>query len=785
MIRNYFIIAYRNMLRDRLSSTINIFGLALGLACAIYILLWVQDELSWDKFHSRIDQLYRVYINRPGEGGTFTQTVVPLALWEELKTTRGIKRVSPTNTGAKVTLSYHDMRIEKSFLYASEDFLKMFDFKMLEGSPEKQLDDAKSIILSRSTARALFGDKPALGSIIRMDNQVDLTVSGVVEDPPHNSTIQFECLIPMKVIMALEPRYKEQVSNWENSSFFMYVELDEGMKGSEVEPLIRGMINTHVADARQDLMLFPLKDSRLHSQFENGESVGGAIVYVRIFAIIGFLILAIACINFTNLTTARSENRAKEVGIRKASGSTRRQLIAQFLAETFMTTGIAFAITLGLVQGFLPFYNKLVNKPLSVDYGSPIVWALALAFLAVTALASGAYPAFFLSAFKPIHSLRGRFGGGKSGKALRRFMVTMQFFFSIGLILTTIVIYTQLDYAKHRAPGYDPNNLLMVAATGEIPAHFDAIRNELLSGSLASAVSFSSSPVTDIYSWSKAEWQGQREDQKDYFGIISVGSDYPETLGARMVQGRGFDKTASDSLSVLLNESAVRYMELKDPVGKTIRFGEKQYTVIGVLDDIVMTSPYSPSMRTAFFYIPAWISHMLIRLPAQTNAHDQMEKIQKVFKHYNPAFPFSYSFADEEFNRKFANEEMLGDLSKVFSILAIAISCLGLYGLSAFAAEQRTREVGIRKVLGASAANILLLFSKDFSKLILIAFVLSTPLTWWAMDHWLQQYPYHIAIAWWMPALTGLLTVLLTWSIVGAQAARAAIKNPTVSLRND
>jgi ABC-type antimicrobial peptide transport system permease subunit len=785
MIRSYLITAYRNMLRSGLSSIINVFGLALGLACTVYILLWVQDELSWDRFHSRIHQLYRVYMNRPGEGGTFTQTVVPLALWDELRAARGIEHVSPTNTGTTVTLEHGKTRTEKSCLYAGEDFLKMFDFKIVGGSADGKLGDASSIVLTRSTARALFGDQLAVGKVIRMDNRADLTVSTVVEDPPHNSTIQFDCLIPFKVIMALEPWYKSALNKWDNSSFYMYVELQSGVTVPDLDPHLREVIKDHDPDSKAELLFFPLQDSRLYSRFENGESVGGSVIYVRIFTVVAFLILAIACINFTNLTTARSENRAKEVGIRKASGSSRKQLIVQFLTETFLTTLLAFLITVGLVQGLLPAYNRLVNKPLSIDYTSPAVWAVAIAFLLFTALASGIYPAFFLSAFRPIRALRGRLATGKSGKRLRQVMVTLQFFFSIGLVLTSIVIYEQLEFAKHRDIGYDGSHLLMVPATGEISKHYDAIRNELVSKSLASSVTFSSSPVTDIYSWSRAEWQGQRDDQKDFFGIISIGADYAETLHTSVIEGREFGSIASDSSRILLNEAAVDYMDLKDPVGKNVRFNDREYTVVGVLKDMVMTSPFAPTTRTVFFSIPGWMSHVLIRLPENRDTHVAIKEIEGVFKAHNPAFPFSYSFADEEFDRKFQNEEMLGDLSKIFSALAIVISCLGLYGLSAFAAEQRTKEVGIRRVLGASAGSILILFSRDFSKLVLLAFILSAPITWWFMNEWLQHYTYRVTLTWWMPALAGLFALVLTWIIVGIQAARAATANPTASLRNE
>ena len=783
MIRNYFKIAYRSIVRNKVFSAINILGLSVGITCGILILLWVGHELSWDRFHQNIDRIYRVYLNRPGDEGIFTQTVVPLALWSELEATPGVRFVAPTNTGAEATLAYEDRSVSKSFLYASPDFLKMFDFPYLDGSSKRQLDDASSIILTQSTADALFGKERAVGKVIRLDNRADLVVSGVVSDPPDNSTLQFQCIIPFKVIMSLEARYKRALTQWDNSSFYMYIALEDQADVASVEARIRNLVKEHVVESRTELMLFPLKESRLYSKFENGKSIGGSITYVRIFILIAVLILALACINFTNLATARSEKRAKEVGIRKSIGSSKKQLIFQFLGETMVVTLLSFAITIILVESLLPYYNNLVGKSLSIDYSSPAIWASAAVFVLITALASGSYPALFLSSFKPSAVMKGRMIAGQRGNLPRRIMVTIQFFFSTGLIISTLVIYFQLQHAKDREIGYERNNLLMVPATGNIPGAYEVIKRELLSKSLASSVTVSSSPITDIHAWSQPEWEGQREDQKGYFGIVSIGYDYASTLGTEMLQGREFSQDFNDSATVLLNEAAVDFMELKDPVGSTVRLDKTNYTIIGVIKDVLMRSPYQPANRTMFFFIPDWSSDILIRLPKNANIHGVVESIGKVFKAHNPAFPFSYTFADQEFNKKFTSEELIGNLARIFAGLAIFISGLGLFGLSAFAAEQRIKEVGIRKVMGASIANILVLFSKDFSKLLLIAFLLAVPVSWWLMHQWLLGYTYRISIEWWMIAGGGLIPLVLTWIIVGVQAMRAANMNPTESLR--
>jgi len=784
MFKNYFKIAWRNLYHDKFFSLINMLGLTLGLMCSIFIFLWVRSELSWDQFHTNIDRIYRVYMNRPGDEGIFTQTVVPLALWEQLKTEHEIKYVTPTNTGDKITLANGDLKLEKSFLYTGEDFLKMFDFKLLEGSLNYQLGDPTGIVLTKSTAQALFGKEKALGKTIRMNNQKDLTVSGVVEDPPHNSTLQFECLIPFEVIISLDPRYKEALTSWENSSFYLYITLESEVNPALVETRIKDLLKPHSKGGNQELTLFPLERSRLYSEFRNGKSVGGAIVYVRIFTIIAILILALACINFANLTTARTEKRAKEVGIRKTVGSRRRQLIAQFLVETLVITFISFSAAILMVQILMPLYNDLVNKNLSVDYGDPWLWVAALLFVIITGMVAGSYPAFYLSAHRPLTVLKGKSAGIK-GTLPRKVMVTTQFFFSIALIICTWVIYSQIHYIKDREIGYKKDNLLMVSSTGEVQKNFEPIKKELIDRSLASSVSVSSSPVTSINSWTKFDWPGKREDQDGYFAIISIGFDYAKTLGPGILQGRDFSQNFTDSTSALLNQAAVDYMELEEPIGAGIRLDNQKLTVVGVLDNMVMTSPYHPAERTLFVLIPNWTSDVLIRLPETANLNQTIKGIEAVFEQYNPAFPFSYTFAGAEFDQKFANEELIGKLARLFASLAVAISCMGLFGLSAFAAERRTKEIGIRKVLGASISNIVGLLSKDFIKLVLIGFLLASPIAWYVMNRWLQSFTYQVEIDLDVFLVTGLLAMVIAQVTVGWQSIKAAITNPVNSLKNE
>ncbi len=784
MIRNYLKIAWRNLYYNKFFSLINIFGLALGIVCSILISLWIVDELSWDKFHTNIDRIYRVYMNRPGDDGTFTQTVVPLATWEPLKTEAGVKYAIPTDDSEEtMLLAYGDKIIEKTFLQVGEDFLQTFDFRLLKGTLDKQLNDPSSVVLTESTAKALFGSESALDKALRVNNQVDLTVSGVVEDPPRHSTLQFEGLISLKVIASLDPGFKESLTNWNSSAHLMFIELEEGVDPDQIEARIRDWMKPHYEEA--EFTLFPLDRSRLYSEFENGKSVGGAIKYVRIFAIVALLILALACINFANLTTAQSEKRAREVGIRKTAGSYRWQLITQFLSETMVIALIAFGIAILLVEVLLPSYNSLVNKNLTLDYGNPLLWGSAFAFILVTGIAAGSYPAFILSASQPLKVLRGRVSSGKRGNLPLKVMVTVQFFFSIGLMICTGVIYSQIHYIKSQDIGYDKEHLLTIPTSGEIEENYDLIKRDLLEKSLASSVTVSSSPITGLHAWSKPDWQGKDDNRDGYFAILSVGYDYTQTLDAEVLLGREFDQTFSDSSSMLLNQAAADYMGLEDPIGTTVELYGQEHTVVGVLDDITMGSPYEPSFRTAFLFRPNWTSDMLIRLPEGTNISQTMKGVEEVFQNYNPAFPFSYSFVDDEFDRKFANEELIGKLANTFALLAIVISCLGLFGLSAFAAERRTKEIGIRKVLGASVTHIVSLLSREFVKLVLIAIVFSAPLAWYLMRQWLQNFTYRVEVAWWMYALVGLLAIFVAQLTVSFQSIRAALANPVDSLRNE
>ena len=758
----------------------------IGLVSSILIGLWVVDELSWDNFHINKERLYRVYLNGQDDDGITTQMAIPLPLWEEFKTNeRGIEYVAPTNWGWSVLLTVGEKKLQKNTYFVGDDFLNMFSFELAQGAQENQLRDPSTLVITESTARDLFGAEDPIGKIIRVSNSFDLTVSGVVKDPPGNSSFKFSCLIPFQVLINTDSGVKRSLTNWNNNSYNLYVQLRKDANIKEVERRVRDVIKKRSTE-RTDFEVTFLAMERWHlfDEFENGKSASGDIVYVRIFSITAIFILVIACINFTNLATAQSQHRAKEVGIRKSIGSTRKNLVTQFLMETVLMAGVSFALAIAVVEFILPYYNSFLKRNLEIDYYNPNVWMYAILIISITGLMAGSYPAFYLSSFRPVAVLKGVIAEGR-GALARKFLVTSQFFFSIVLVLATIITYLQLKHLKDRPTGYDQQNLLMVWA-GDITNHHPAMKRDLLEQNLAEAVASSSSPITTIYSYQgDFNWSGKREDQRNNIATISVGHHYSEATATKVVAGRDFHEDYNDSASVILNEAAVKYMGLQDPIGEIITADDEKYIVIGVLENAVMTNPYGESEATAFFFDPGWASELLIRLPSDKNTAEVLQGIGKVFAKYNPDSPFGYRFADQEYAKKFASTEMIGRLSNLFASLAIFISCLGLFGLAAFTAERRTKEIGIRKVLGASVTSLITLLSREFATLVVIAFILAAPLTLWLAGDILQQFAYRVTPPWWLAPVTGVSSIMLAILTVSAQSIRAAKRNPVNSLRSE
>ena len=787
MLRNYLVITLRSLQKNGVYTFINITGLSVGLACSLLILLWVTHELSYDRFHAKQSYLHKVVINSLGDNGINTSSAVPIPLEQELRKDPGIRYTAMANWGETFLLTVGDKKLYRPGFYAGEEYLKMFSFPLIKGSAETALSDLSSIVITESTAKALFGEEDAMGQVIRLNNKVDLKVSGIVRDVPDNSTLQFQCLVPFSTYMANEPWVKQSATQWGNFSFQMYVELHDYANAGEVHARRKDIVKKNENQASTaEVLLHPMERWRLYNDFENGKSSGGLIEYVQMFTVIAIFILLIACINFMNLATARSEKRAREVGIRKTVGSNRKELVLQFLAESILISAVAFVIAVGIAELSLPYYNMLVQKNLSIDYADDMFWLTAASIIFGTGLVAGSYPAFYLSSFQPAAVLKGKMQAGKAGALPRKILVTSQFVFSIVLIVSTLVVYLQLNHLKNKPIGYNQNNLVMVRTTGDIPQNITVIKQELLSHGFAESVTTSSSPITSIYAFmGGVSWQGKRDDQRAAIATVATGYDYAETMGINILEGRDFSESFNDSTSVILNQAFVEYAGMKNPLEETIRWDDRDYKVIGVFRDVVMSTPNAPTPPTMFIFDPTWMSEVSLRLPQEKGAHHAMAEIEKIFTKHNPAYPFVYRFADDEFSQKFTDIQRIGRLANLFASLAILISCLGLFGLSAFTAEQRTKEFGIRKVLGASASHVVGLISKDFSMLVLVAFVIAAPLGWWAMSEWLQKYHYRISLEWWMVGAAGLISLTLALLTVSFQAIKAALGNPVKALRNE
>jgi putative ABC transport system permease protein len=790
MLRNYFKIALRSLLKNKGYSFINIGGLAIGLASAILIFLWIADEYSFDKFHTNYNSIYKLYQSQEWNMGHIgTSNSMPYPLKEALPTKSSqVKFVCMTNWGEGNMLQVGEKRMYKLGLSASEDFLKMFSFTTVKGENSTALNDPNSIVLTESTAKALFGEAEAVGQFVRIDNLKELKVTSVIRDVPKQSEFKFDYLMPFAYYETTQRWIIEDAKDsWDNNSFQMYVQLQAGATEEEVNNSIRDLIKDNYPSApTAKLFLHPMSKWRLHGNFEEGKNTGGLIDYVRLFTAIAIFVLIIACINFMNLATARSESRAREVGIRKSIGSMRKELIFQFLGESVAITALAFILAVAVVELALPSYNLLVNKNISVEYSNPMVWITAVALITTIGLLTGSYPAFYLSSFQPVKVLKGKINAGKGATTPRKVLVVVQFVFSISLIIGTVVIHQQIMHVKSRDMGYDRENLIQIWTNGELETNFKTIREELERTGAVLSVCKSNSPVTSIFSNNEVKWQGMPADGRVAFSTIATEYDYVETLGAKMISGRDFSRDfPSDSTAVVINEAAAKIMGMENPIGQKIDWSGNQLEIIGVMQDLVMDNPTAPIEPLTLLFNPGWSSTITIRLNKTKDLESSLVQVESVFKKHNPNYPFEYQFTDDLFNKKFSNINLISQLAGIFAGLAIAITCLGLLGLAAFTTEQRTKELGIRKVMGASIASLVLLISKDFTRLVLFAFAIAAPISWWYLNHFLQRYEYRIEMGYWVLGTVGIFALVITIVVVSTQALRAAMANPSRSLRSE
>jgi len=788
MFRNYFKIAVRNLSRNKGFSLINISGLAIGMAAALLIGLWVQNELSIDRTYPRTDRLYMLYNRAILNGAPWVWNQTPKSIAPVLGKDYPAVEDAARYRETRFLTTVGETRLNSDGAFADSGFIQMFGFPLLEGDPAHALTGVYNIVLTEQMAKKLFGNQDPMGRTVRIDSNAVFTVSGILKDLPATTSFQFDYLVPWLYMTHLGWNDEQ---NWGNNSIDTYVLLRPGTTEQAFDAQVADVTRAHSKEAVQ---VFGQPVSRLHlyGTVKDGQLVADKLVTVRLFTAIGIFILLIACINFMNLSTARSERRAREVGVRKVVGAVRRSLVAQFIGESTLIAALAFIIALFLTQINLSAFSQLVGKQLTIDYGSAAFWLFGIGFVFFTGLLAGSYPAFYLSSFRPVAVLKGSFREAHAALNPRKILVVLQFSFAIILIICTIIVQRQIRYGINRDAGYNRDQLVMVATDGEAASHFEAIKQELLSSGAAVAVTHSPASITRH--WSDASgyyWPGSTKADLDVdFLSFATKSDFVKTLGITLFQGRDIDidQYKSDSTAVLMNESAVRIMRMRNPIGQLVAQGDGQpYHIVGVIKDFILESPFTKQIAPMMIFGPKWVDFNVahIRLNPANSTAANLALAQKVFRKYNPSYPFEYSFVDEAYAKKFKDEQQTDKLSALFAALTVFISCLGLFALASYTAENRIREIGVRKVLGASVISITTLLTREFIQLVLIAFLIAAPVAWLVMNKWLLNYSYRIRIGWDVFALSGVLAVAIAAATVSYQSIRAAVANPVKSLRTD
>jgi putative ABC transport system permease protein len=799
MIKNYLKIAFRSLVKNKFSSFINVGGLAVGMGVAMLIGLWIHDELSFNTWHKNYERIAQVKTNADYSGTIYTVSSQPMPLAEELRSSFGndFKYIVKSTQTEQHVLSSGDKKFTEQGNYMQPEAPEMLTLEMLGGT-RAGLTDPNSIFLSGSLAKKLFAAEDPVGKIVKVDNKFSVKVTGVYKDLPDNSEFKnLHFIAPFDFYLSSYDWARNKQNDWNNLALQVYTQLNPDADFDKVSAGIKNVLLNHAsgdhAKRKPVLFLQSMSKWHLYSKFQNGVNVtSDELQFIWFYGIIGVFVLLLACINFMNLSTARSEKRAKEVGIRKAIGSARSQLISQFFSESLIVAGCSFVLAIILVQLSLPWFNDVAGKKINIPWDNPLFWMAGIIFTFFTGLLAGSYPALYLSSFNPVKVLKGSFRVGRLAAIPRKALVVVQFSVSIMLIIGTIIVYRQIQFAKDRPVGYAAESLIQVhMSSPDFEGKYDLFRNELKNTAVVTEIAESASPVTSIWSTNKGfTWQNKENAKELEFATIAVTHEYGKTIGWQFVDGKDFSRAlATDSTGFVINETAAKLMGLQNPVGEIIRWDQvkdKNFKILGVVKDMVMESPFQPITPTIFFiYRRDGMNCMFIKLNPNTSAVNALAKIEAVFKKIIPATPPDYSFVNEEFDKKFAAEKRIGKLAGLFAGLAIIISCLGLFGLASFVAEQRTKEIGVRKILGASVFNVWGLLSKDFVMLVLISLLIASPAAWYFMHNWLQNYQYRTEISWWIFALAGSAALAVTLLTVSFQAIKAALANPVKSLRTE
>ena len=781
---NYHLkIMLRKLRRDGIYSAVNVGGLAIGMAAAILLLLWIHHEWSYDRFHVKEKQLYQVWYRVKDDGPVKTVNKTSMSITPILKTDYpDILEVTRAITN-KATLAKDDYSFSVETALVDPEFLTMFSFPLLHGNTASALNDPFSVILTEKTSKRLFGDDDPMGKAVLI-NQNPMTVTGIMEDLPNNTSFEFEALVPFAI--AEIGRF---YSTWlGNAVIPTYVELHPQAQEDMVNQSIKGIIRERDEKTDGEIFVFPLSKSHLYNKSENGILTGGLIDTLRIFGLVAFFILLIACINFMNLSTARHDKRAKEIGVRKVMGSKRLSLIRLFLSESTMLAFVAGIIAIVIVIITLPAFNTLMGKKLTLPFTNGWFLLAVLVFILFTGLLAGSYPALHLSSFMPVKVLKGSFRGEKRLIAPRRALIILQFSTAIIMIMASLIIRRQIQYAQSRDNGYNKEHLIYHPMTGDIHKNYELIKNDLLNSNIATSMARTFAPMTQQRANALGvKWRGETE-SKIPIDLFFTDDGWVKTVGTTIIEGRDLDFTnfPTDATAALLNESAVRIMGFDNPIGEEVESWAGKYHVVGVIKDFILHSPYEPTVPMIISGSTSnFLSTVNIRLNEANTTADNLAKAEAIFKKYNPAYPFDYNFIDTEYALKFQDEKTIGAISTLFAYLSIFISCLGLFALVAYMVEIRKKEIAIRKVLGASPPNIMFLLTKEFLTLTLISFAIASPIVWWAMNRWLAGYTYRTDIPWWLFIMVACMTLCITLLTVGFQTTKASTENPVKAIKSE
>lgn len=778
-------IAVRNLQRNLGISVINITGLSVGIAGALLIMLWVQNQLSYDQFHVNKDRIYEVYNRTTVDGEMHAWGSTPMPLAPALKT--GFDQVEDAirlNWVGSFVLKNGDRKFESQGFTTDVGFFNFFSYPLLRGNPATALGEPRSIVLTEKMAQKLFGNADPMGKTVAIDSTADFVVTGLLKNLPANTGLSFDYLLPFSYMKEVH-WYND---SWKNNAAQTFVMFKPGITEEVGGRLIKDIYRQYPGDQHNDAILQPMSKWWLYNRYENGHFVAGQMVIVRLFAIIALLIVLVACINYMNLGTARSTRRAKEVGVRKVAGAGRWLLIKQFLCESLLVTTIAAVIGLVLVQLALPWFNNLIGKGVEIPFNKPAFWLTGLAMIMVISVVAGSYPAFYLSAFRPAEVLKGKMLKLAGLVTPRKLLVVLQFTFAITFIISTLVIYRQISFAQKRDTGYKADNLVFLYMKGDMAKNYSIIKNELERSGAITSISRTTSPVLD--NWTDNNnytWEGKPQNAHLYFLENTTDGNFTTTFGLPLVAGREIDvaKYPSDTSAIMVTQTGAKQLGFKNPIGQIVRQENKSLLVVGVVKDYIAASPYIAYQPIIIRGAEKKFGAVTLKLNTANAVTDNINKISSIFKKYNSSYPFDFKFLDESYRERFLDEQHIGQLVGVFAGLSIFISCLGLFALAACVAESRIKEIGIRKVLGASVTGIATLLTKDFLALVLIAFVIASPIAWWLMSKWLQDYTYHAELSWWLFGATGLISVLIAVCTVGFQAVKAAIANPVNSLKTE